>query len=80
MKSTHRRNEDLMQQAVLEAQTSIERVKVSLNCSAHKHKTYLLAIEQTCMSVSVHCVCLSGPCVWPCWCEKVLHVSVWCVL
>ena len=29
MKSTHRRNEDLMRQAVVEAQTSIERVKVS---------------------------------------------------
>lgn len=37
MKSTHRRNEDLMQQAVLEAQTSIERVKVSSDTQAQMH-------------------------------------------
>ena len=42
MKSTHRRNEDLMQQAVLEAQTSIERVKRFIGAENARRRRVLL--------------------------------------
>ena len=79
MKSTHRRNEDLMQQAVLEAQTSIERVKVSLNCMRTQVQTLCISNGAD-MYVGVSALCvISGPCVWPRWGERVLHVSECCV-
>lgn len=58
MKSTHRRNEDLMKQAVMEAQTSIERVKVSLGC------TCALYVSNGRDTVYSSGVCLSGLLHW----------------
>ena len=57
MKSTHRRNEDLMQQAVLEAQTSIERVKVSLNCIRTQAQNLFIS-NGTDMYVGVSSLCV----------------------
>lgn len=56
MKSTHRRNEDLMRQAVVEAQTSIERVKVS-------HYPVFTRAQAVYISIARDIVCPFGVCI-----------------
>lgn len=63
MKSTHRRNEDLMRQAVVEAQTSIERVKVSHYPVCTRTQAVYISIGRDIVCPLGVCMSVGGCCV-----------------